>query len=97
MRISLSVYNDISKKIELDINDIDTIERIHASNDSTSVWDRNAGGYTAITLKEGKKTSQGASVAFVVEDPSEIMWERAQIWESPRQIIRLVQQAALCF
>jgi bisphosphoglycerate-independent phosphoglycerate mutase (AlkP superfamily) len=97
MRITLSVYNDESQKIELDLNDIDSIERIHPSNDADSVWDRSAKGYTVITLKEGKKTSQGASVAFVAEDPSEIMWERAHIWNAPRQLPKLVQQAAMCF
>lgn len=94
MRITLSVYSDLSQKVELDINDIDSIERIHASNDTSSVWDRNSGrSYTAITLKEGKKTSQGVGVAFVAEDPSEILWEKARVWQAPR----LVQQAALCF
>lgn len=95
MRIALRVYNDESQKVELDINDIDTVERIHASNDASSVWDRQSQvkAYTAITLKEGKKTSQGVGFAFVAEDPSEILWERSRVWQVPR----LVQQAALCF
>lgn len=79
MRISLSVY-DRPLRVELNLNDIESIERICPSNDSMSWGQDNAKSYTAITLKDGRLTSQGASMALVTEDPSDIIWDRAGLF-----------------
>lgn len=76
MKISLSLFSDESVKIELDIDDIESMERVFASNDTSMHWAQDgAGAYTVITLREGRTTSQGVGIAFVAEDPSEIVWE----------------------
>ena len=72
MKITLrKYYND--QVVSLDRNDIETMERFTAEDDAKWGHIFDAKPYTAISLKEGKKTSENVGTAYVAETPQEIL------------------------